>query len=605
MLLLSACGGGGGGSSSGGGGGGGGPPPASVTVSGRITYDRVPFEACADGTCRDGTFADGLDYVNTQEAPARAVTVELVNATNRTVLATVATDASGNYTLTAPPNTSAFVRAKAVSVSTGSGAASWDIRVLNNFEGANSLYAVEGSTFDTSVVNHTRNLRAASGWNGFAGYSSARAAAPFAILDTLYAAVQFVIAQGDPALRLGPLQVFWSPENRPTNEWNPARGWIVTTAYRSGSSAGSAPAGIYVLGAADNDIDEYDQHIVAHEFQHFLEDQVSRSDTPGGPHSLDEQLDMRVSFSEGFANAFSAMVLNDPVYRDAFGASQGMVYRFDVERGQVASRGWFNETSVQAIAWDLFDAANDDNVSIGYGPMHRVLRDSMRDGTPLTSIFSFITPLKGIAGVPAAAVDARVEAESIVSTTMDAYATTETHYGPIAVADRSKVLPMYTDIAPNGAAVRICGGLPTGGGYNKIGNRRFLEVQRAERTDARHPGELPGDRPDLYRRAHARTRISRCPGAGRSNLPKPRRRTSSSCRKMWKRGITCSKSTSTVTRIPTRRRASRRYLHDRSHHRLKHLHHDHQQHCPCPCFRVDRARFAGRGLRRGRREVGG
>ena len=324
------------------------------------------------------------------------------------------TDASGNYTLTAPANTSAFVRAKALSVSTGSGAASWDIRVLNNFEGANSLYAIEGATFDTGVVNHTRNLRAASGWNGFAGYSSARAAAPFAILDTLYAAVQFVIAQGDPALRLGPLEVFWSPENRPTNEWNPARGWIVTTAYRVGSSAGSAPAGIYVLGAADNDIDEYDQHIVAHEFQHFLEDQVSRSDTPGGPHSLDEQLDMRVSFSEGFANAFSAMVLNDPVYRDAFGASQGQVYRFDVERGQVASRGWFNETSVQAIAWDLFDAANDDNVSIGYGPMHRVLRDSMRDGTPLTSIFSFITPLKQIAGVPAAAVDARVEAESIV-----------------------------------------------------------------------------------------------------------------------------------------------------------------------------------------------
>ena len=64
----------------------------------------------------------------------------------------------------------------------------------------------------------------------------------------------------------------------------PARGWIVTTAYRVWfRSAGGARAGIYVLGAADNDTDEYDQHIVAHEFQHFLEDQVSRSDTPGGP----------------------------------------------------------------------------------------------------------------------------------------------------------------------------------------------------------------------------------------------------------------------------------------------------------------------------------
>jgi len=473
VLLLSACGGGGGGGGDTGGGGGG-PPSTSVTVSGRITYDRVPFEACADGICRDGTFADGLDYVNTQEAPARGVTVELVDAASRAVIATATTDASGNYTMPAPVNTSALVRAKALSVSTGSGAASWDLRVLNNIDGANSLYAVEGTAFDTGVVNQTRNLRAASGWSGFAGYSAPRSAAPFAILDTLYAAVQFVIAQGDPALRLGPLRVFWSPENRPTNEWDPARGWIVTTAYRYGPSAGSAPAGIYVLGAADNDLDEYDQHIVAHEFQHFLEDEISRTDTPGGPHSLDESLDMRLAFSEGFANAFSAMVLNDPVYRDAFGASQGQVYRFDVERGQVASRGWFNETSVQAITWDLYDPVNDDNVAIGYGPMHRVLRDSMRDGTPLTSIFSFITPLKQIAGVPAAAVDARVAAESIVATAMDAYATTETNYGPIALADRNEVLPIYTGIDLNGAAVRLCGGLPTGAGYNKIGNRRFL-----------------------------------------------------------------------------------------------------------------------------------
>ena len=532
MLLLSACGGGGGGSSDGGGGGGGGPPPASVTVSGRITYDRVPFEACADGTCRDGTFADGLDYVNTQEVAARGVAVELVNATSRTVITTATTDTSGNYSLTAPANTNAFVRAKALATSTGSGAASWDIRVLNNFGGANSLYAIEGANFDTGVVNHTRNLRAASGWNGFAGYSSTRAAAPFAILDTMYAAVQFVVAQGDPALQLGPLEVFWSPENRPVDQWDPAKGWIVTTAYRVGSSAGSARPGIYVLGEADNDIDEYDQHVVAHEFQHFLEDQVSRSDTPGGPHSLDEQLDMRVSFSEGFANAFSAMVLNDPLYRDAGGKSQGEVTRFDLERGQAASRGWFSEASVQAIAWDLFDAANDDSVAIGYGPMYRVLRDSMRDGTPLTSIFSFITPLKQIAGVPATAVDARVAAESIVSTTMDSYATTETNFGPLPLADRNKVLPVYSDVSLNGAAVRLCGGRPSGGFYNAIGNRRFPQVQRAGQPDDQCPGDLPRRRRELRRSAHAGPRLRASPrpdGRVRRIRDPLRRRTAEKC----------------------------------------------------------------------------
>jgi hypothetical protein len=471
VLLVSACGGGGG--------GGGsspppspppGPPPTSVTVSGRITYDRVPFKACSDSVCRDGTFPDGLDYTNTIESPARGVTVELVQSATQAILATTATDASGNYALSGPVNTSVHVRAKALTV--GTGTAAWDIRVLDNFGGGNALYALEGAAFDTGVASQTRNLRAASGWSGFAGYASERAAAPFAILDTLYAAVQFVVAQGDNAVKLGPLSVFWSTENRPTDAWKPELGQIQTTAYRSGSSTSGAAAGIYVLGAASNDTDEYDQHIVAHEFQHFLEDELSRSDSPGGPHALDEPVDLRVAFSEGFANAFAAMVLNDPTYRDAFGASQGQVFRFNMETGNATNRGWYNETSVHSIVWDLFDAANDDSLSIGYAPIYRVLHESLRDGIPLNGIFPFITALKQLPGMPTAAIDARVQAESIVATTMDAYATTETNAG-VSAASRDLVLPIYADVALNGATVRLCADTVVGT-FNKIGNRRLL-----------------------------------------------------------------------------------------------------------------------------------
>ncbi len=453
-----------------------GPPPSSVTVNGRITYDRVPFEACADGTCRDGTFADGLDYAATIEAPARGVTVELVQASSGAILTTTSTDASGNYSLTAPVNTNVFVRAKAMSASSGTAAnpATWSIRVLDNFGGAQSQYAIVGATFDTALANQTRNLRAASGWSGFSGYTTERAAAPFAILDTLYSAVQFVIAKGDRSVQLGPLDIFWSPENRPTDDWDPARGWVVTTAYRTGASTGGAAPGIYVLGAANNDIDEYDQHIIAHEFQHFLEDQLSRTDTTGGPHSLDEKLDMRLAFSEGFANAFAAMVLNDPVFRDAFGANQGQVFRFSVETAAAANRGWYNETSVHGIVWDLFDGANEngDSIELGYGPIYTVFTRELRDGVPLTSIFSFISALKQVAGVPAAGVDARVQAENIVAATINPYATTETNSG-VTTAQRDLVLPIYADIALNGSAVRLCGDTVVGT-YNKIGNRRFL-----------------------------------------------------------------------------------------------------------------------------------
>jgi hypothetical protein len=370
------------------------------------------------------------------------------------------------------------VRAKAQSAATGTSAnpASWNIRVLDNFGDARSQYAISGTAFDSGVANHTRNLRAASGWGGFAGYTSERAAAPFAILDTLYSAVQFLVAKGNMAVRLGPLDVYWSPENRPTDDWNPARGWIGTTAYRTGASAGTASPGIYVLGAANNDIDEYDQHIVAHEFQHFLEDQLSRADTTGGPHGLDKKLDLRLAFSEGFANAFAAMVLGDPVYRDAFGNGQSQVFRFGMETAVASNRGWYNETSVHGIVWDLYDGGSEqgDTVELGYGPMYDVFVRELRDGIPLTSVFAFVTALK--TRVPASAVpgiDARVQAENIVAGSIDPWGSTETNSG-VTTAQRDLVLPIYADIALNGSPVRLCGDTVVGT-YNKIGNRRFLK----------------------------------------------------------------------------------------------------------------------------------
>jgi hypothetical protein len=198
---------------------------------------------------------------------------------------------------------------------------------------------------------------------------------------------------------------------------------------------------------------------------------------------------MRVAFSEGYANAFSAMVLADPLYRDSYGPSQGDDFNFSVESTPSEVPGWYNEASVQRIAWDMFDDVNDefDAVSLGFGPMFDVFRSELRTGVPLSSLFSFNTALKQRAGVPDALVDQLVEAEQvpgtslgIVSTTMNAYATTETHSG-VAAESEDLVLPVYTPINLGGAAVRLCSSdtLETGteieqGGYNKLGIRRFL-----------------------------------------------------------------------------------------------------------------------------------
>jgi PKD repeat protein len=460
-----------------------GPPPPSVRISGRITFERVPFSVAAER---------GLNYPGTFEAPAREVEVELVRASSSEVLATTMTDSAGNYSLTGPGNTDVFVRAKALSRLAGTTGrpASWDLRVLNNTNG-NALYVLDGAPFNTGTADQTRNLRATTGWGGdFAGvYTGVRASAPFAVLDTLYSAAQLVITRGDSAVQLEPLAAYWSPSNRPSDTFAPAVGNIETTQYISAVPSGPPP-GIYVLGAASNDTDEFDQHVVAHEFHHYLEDAVSRADSVGGTHSLDERLDPRVAFSEGFANAFSAMVLEDPVYRDSFGVAQGSDFGFDVENGVASVPGWYNEASIHRIVWDLYDATNEpgDTVTLGFAPIYDVLRTELRDGVPLVSLFPFVTALKQRPGVPVAAVDARVEAErvagtslGIVSTTMDAYATTETHSG-VAPVSADLVLPIYTPIVPNGTGVRLCasseltvpGGAVVPGTFNKLGNRRFL-----------------------------------------------------------------------------------------------------------------------------------
>jgi hypothetical protein len=161
LLLLAGC---GGGSSS------AAPSPAGVTVSGQVTFDRVPVVA-----------GHGLDYAATVAAPARGVTVELLE--NGAVTASTMTDAAGQYAFgNVAPSTDVALRVRAEMLRVGT--PSWDFRVVDNVN-AGALYTLAGAVFNTGTANLTRNLHAASGWTG-AAYTATRSAAPFAILDVAY-----------------------------------------------------------------------------------------------------------------------------------------------------------------------------------------------------------------------------------------------------------------------------------------------------------------------------------------------------------------------------------------------------------------------------------
>lgn len=495
LSVVAACGGGGGGASGGGsgggtgGGGGGAPPPVgNVTISGTVTYDRVPFATALSG---------GLDFANAQAAPVRGATVQAVAAGGATVLASTTTDAAGQYSLTVAGNTDLFIRVRAELVRTGT--PSWTVTVRDNTAG-DALYTLDGSVFNSGTADSTRHLAARSGWTVGSGYTGARSAAPFSILDAVYEAQQLVLG-ADGNTQFPELRLFWSPNNRScspgsgdfcngtSTAW--ARGEIGTTFFSPGS-----PDRIYVLGAVNNDTDEFDQHVIAHEWGHYYQDNFSRDDSLGGEHAPDQRLDLRVAFSEGWGNAFAGMVRGDPVYRDSFGANQSSGFRIDVEVNNNPNAGWFSEGSIQSILWDLFDSSNEagDAVSMGFAPIDGVMRGRVRTTAAFTSIYPLLEGLRTVRPADVVGLDALAAAQLIAITASD-FGVGETN----AWLD-ARNLPIYRPVA-SGQTLEVCS-TNSSGVYNKLGNRRLLRIETGVagtatiRATFTGTGGLPTD-PDL------------------------------------------------------------------------------------------------------------
>lgn len=434
------------------------PGPGQVLIAGQVTYDFVPHQ----------NGGQGLDYGQTEARPARLVNVQYVVAGN--AVATARTDINGFYDLVVDENQSGFVRVRAESIETGT--PGWNFRVLDNTSG-DAIYTLDGAVASSGTANSTRDLHAPSGWTG-SGYGNERAAAPFAILDTIYEAAELLLT-ADPAIDFPPLATHWSPDNRPTvaldGEPDLTTGEIGTSFY--GTSFGAN--GIYLLGAEDNDTEEYDPHVILHEFGHYLEDRLGRSDSVGGPHAFGDLLDMRVAFSEGWSTAFAAIALDDPIYRDAGGFRQGGAFSFSVESRANGAPGWFSEQSVYELIYDLVDANADfgDAVNLPFGDVWTAMTGAVTTTPAVTSIFPLLNAVKIANPGEQVLIDQLAASQSIDSVTSD-FADGETNSGGGA-----HVLPIYTPITVNGGTpVNLCSTddfrSSVTGSTNKLSSRRYL-----------------------------------------------------------------------------------------------------------------------------------
>ncbi len=444
-------------------------PLPVVTISGNMLYEfPPPVAAC-----------NGLDFGNIQLRPIRQATVQVLDDTGMTVLDSDVTDDLGAYSITVNASTNVIVRVRAEITSRG-------VEVRNNVVdpldsnppalGQRPMYVMDSASMDSGVLDQTLDLTATTGWDG-ASYTNPRVAAPFAVLDAIYNAI-LLVAATDPNATFVPLDAFWSPDNTAT-DGSPQdidSGELGTSFYRGDIDS------LFLLGKEGVDAEEFDDHVIVHEWGHYFEDNFSRSDNIGGVHTVGDLLDMRVAFGEGFATALSGMALDNPTYCDTLWGGGGNLtgFEIDIESELGGTAGWFNESSVMKLIYDLWDTNDDgaaDDSSIGFGPIYDVMTGAQAATPAFTSIFSFASNLKqSLNAQDNNFVDALL-IEQIINPNIDIWGSTETNDGPGTPDD---VLPVYTNLTL-GVTTQVC----TNSQFdidkdgNRLSEHRFLRMNLA------------------------------------------------------------------------------------------------------------------------------
>lgn len=465
-LALTAC----GGSESFSGNGSAPEQKDTVTVTGNLSYEFVP----PNPVCR------GLDFASTVPKPIRGATVQLIDAATSAVLATTQSEASGDYSFAnIDADTVVRLRIRAELKKT-TGTSRWDVEVRDNYDlsanppalGSRPLYVVESDDFDTGLEGVAgKNMTAQTGWDG-ARYVGDRSAAPFSILDSIYTAMTFIEAV-DPNVFFPPLDAFWSVNNTSatTSVNGKDNGELGGSFYSVGADR------LFLVGEAASDTDEFDDHVIVHEWGHYFEDNLSRADSIGGPHSIGSLLDPRLAFGEGWATALAGMALGDQLYCDTGPADSDFSrLALGAESGSYDASGWYDEVSVLRFIYDLFDTEDEggDPGSIGFAAIYAVITGPQVSTDAFTTIFSFAAELRQTLD-PAgqALLDAQLIREDMTPG-FDIWGVGEAN----TAGGAADVTPIYTDLTADGSIVPICvnSQFDNGRDGNKLTENRFLRI---------------------------------------------------------------------------------------------------------------------------------
>ncbi|HEU0301749.1 MAG TPA: hypothetical protein VFR37_20010 [Longimicrobium sp.] len=299
----------------------------SSTFRGTILYEKVPAGR------------NGLELDAPVRTPAAGIKVEVVETPSRTVLGSGFTDEKGAYAVRVPMRRAAqaYVRALAqtenATVVRPDDRAEWSI--VSPVLAAQPRRDVQ------------RDLLATD---------STRVAGAFNIAVTIWRA-NALVRSAAPDVTLPPVEIRWD------------------TTYSGGTFFQFKEAVAYINGRRGRDSDEYDDHVIAHEYGHFLMTSFSRESSPGGSHALGEQLDPRLAWSEGWSNFFGGAATGSAHYIDtgALRGRQMVLLSVDLEENVRSGDrpGIWSEHSVSSLLWDWYDDGVEerDPLALGFTPL--------------------------------------------------------------------------------------------------------------------------------------------------------------------------------------------------------------------------------------------
>lgn len=422
-------------------------------LSGQLSYEFVGYDL----------ETDGLDYGAVSTRPIRGARVLLLSAADESTLAETVSDDTGHYSFdwSGPSQVKLWVYAETKTPEI----------VIEDNTSNDAVYLMESAeTTAEPGVGGKLDALATSGWTGNA-YGKPRIAAPFSILDAMYTAGGRFLNETTPKPDFPRLHVNWSIDNRP-EDGSEATGAIGTSHWDGDE--------IYVLGKESVDTDEFDTHVIVHEWGHSFEDNIARSDSPGGSHGFGDVLDPRIAFSEGFCTALSGIILDpDTVYSDSYGNLQEDGFFEDVEANDITSEavpGWFSEESVQNIVFDVYDDKEEafDPLTLGLQGVYDVMIGEMKTTDAMTSIFTFVSALKKKNPTSSAGLDTLVTyhkagANYGFDPIADAWGTGETHTGGVTGS-----IPVYVDGGMGGSFnLALTGGIDSA----LLGQNKFIRFK--------------------------------------------------------------------------------------------------------------------------------